>query len=249
MGQIFPSFPSAASSPAATGVTAAGAATGAAGTGATGNTAPAVTATTPNKTIVIRTLAGVVAAKDTNSVHAAVQDDAVNDFPGPFTIPPTIRNLRCVFTAGWTGGDVIVSGNAWGLGATTETFADPGAGGGTVVGNKAFETITGAAKTVVAGVHGGDVSIGTGDSLAASQSFAMGTATVDGVPDAGTFSSTYQTYTPASIPDGAKDYEVWTPREEAWTITVADTGHTHTGPSHTHTAGAITITDPTHFHP
>ncbi len=148
---------------------------------------------------------GTPAAKQVANIHAGVAgDDAVNDFPGPFTDPDVPRNLRVTFGAGWDGGDVTVVGTFNGS-PQSEVFT--AVAGTTVVGAKPFETAVSAAKGAV-GVNPATASIGDGDTLglARTPAEAIGTLSVDGVTEAATWDKTDVTVTPTTAPDGAKSF-------------------------------------------
>ena len=193
---------------------------------------------------------GAILAKTVSGVHAGYGgDQADNTFPGPFTNPEIPRNLRVVFGIGWDGGDVIVGGNTLGSGFGFETFADPGAGGGTVVGVKCFIDVQSAVKTAI-GINPATASIGTGDKIGVANMLAgVGFLSVDGVMEAVTLDQVEQGYTPTSTPDAGKVFAIYHARTQFATVNVTDGGHTHIVGGHTHTSSAINVTDPTHVHP
>lgn len=105
-----------------------------------------------------------------NNIHAAYNDDeASNDFPGPFgdvdtefTANKLARRIVVNFGAGWAGGAVTVTG--------TDGNGDPlveaiGPGDGTTITSVGFfATVTAAAKAASAGV-GTAASIGTNGAI------------------------------------------------------------------------------------
>lgn len=95
-------------------------------------------------------------------VHATYgAPNAANAYPGPFTNPPTAQRIEVVFSAGWDGGAVTVTGTRTDGTAVTETFspgAQPVAATLRVRGVVQFNTVTAAAKATVG--TGGTASIG-----------------------------------------------------------------------------------------
>jgi hypothetical protein len=98
-------------------------------------------------------------APSATAVHAAVREDAANEFPGAFTSPSIPRNLTVTFAAGWQGGAVTVVGTDIYDQPQNEVFAS--APGFTIAGLKTFKTVTAASKAAVAGAAD-TASIGTG---------------------------------------------------------------------------------------
>jgi hypothetical protein len=94
-------------------------------------------------------------------IHAALAGNAVdNDFPGPFNnVPSAPSVLTVTFAAGWTGGNVIVTGLDGAGNTITETFIS--AAGTTVQGIKKFSKAVSAVKTIV-GASANTASIGVG---------------------------------------------------------------------------------------
>ena len=142
-----------------------------------------------------------------------------------FTIPAVCRNLvvKSTFTlfsgTATTTGYLVISGNDARGEAQTETINFSTATG---TGVKAWSSITsltaivsaytvGVSPTVqVAGIH-----IGTGDVLGLSNAISAYTdvykiveTAVDVTPSASNISATYNTFTPADVPDGTSNYEV-----------------------------------------
>lgn len=152
------------------------------------------------------------AAKSTTAVHANVFGDAA----GPVSVttaitnPAVPRNLTATFGATFDGGDVTVSGTDQFGNAITETFAV--ATGTTVVGSKAFATVTSIAYAGGGvGTHSTNVvSIGTGDKLGLSTKAANAFAILltDGVSEAVTVDATNSTFTPATVANGAHNYSI-----------------------------------------
>lgn len=150
------------------------------------------------------------------AVHAAVQESAVNAFPGPFTQPTIPRNLQCVFDAGWQGGDVTVTGTDQFAAVISEVFT--AVAGTTVEGNKVFASITGAAKTTMAGTTDA-VNLQTGTKLGIPVDVADAGILVFSLdptdfappadcPEAFTLDLTYNSFIPETVPDGAVSYKV-----------------------------------------
>ena len=206
---------------------------------------------------------GSIPAKTVAGTHAGFAgNDGSNNFPGPFNSIGIPRNARVVFGAGWDGGDVVIGGNTTAGIFDYETFADPGAGGGTVVGVKCFVDVQGATKSAV-GIDPATASIGTGDKIGAPGiTAAVGFLAVDGVAESVTFDATACGYTPTSTPDGAKVFAAYHPKLMFAGLNFSDPGHTHTSSAinvtdgghahivagHTHTSSAVTVTDPGHTH-
>lgn len=233
-----------------TGITAAGAATGASGTAASGSTTAANAA---------MTIAGHVRytnpiAGDTTSYVADVTIAngaqilaAQPDFPRRVQIVVTDANssiTACTIT--------IVGVGASGQ-ALTEAFDQSNQGTKTWTTADAYATITSITVSLLAGGAAGDhIKAGPTNALGlpasvtpAPGTFAVHKSDVDGVNETvGTVDATAGTIIPTTTPNGSKSFDFWF----KFVITPTQTGHTHTGPSHTHTAGAITVTDPGHTH-
>lgn len=159
-----------------------------------------------------------ISAPDANSdtaVHAGVAASAgANLFPGPYTNPDVPRRVKCVFGAGWDGGDIALVGTDARDAAANETITNPGAGGGTVVSTKAYKTLTSATKGAV-GASGATCSVGTDHGL--------GTVLVPAAPgvlsvltppnavyvnEAGTWDLNNKVVVPTSMPDASKDFRL-----------------------------------------
>lgn len=204
-------------------------ATSAAGTGATGSTSTAVMATESFAAPAAKAVA----------CHAQIVDNDVTPIAAGWTAPAIPRNLRIAFGAAWgvtPGGDVTVTGTDQDDAVATEVFvANPA---NTVVGAVIFKTITQATFGAGIGGAGHTIDVSTGDKLGIIAPFAaaVGIAAVDGVLDLAVFSATLHQrgFTPASLPNGAKNYAV--------TVPSTAVGHTHTGPSHTHNTPVLTHT-------
>lgn len=93
-----------------------------------------------------------------DAVHLAFGDDLAAA-PGPITQPPVAQVLTVSFSAGWVGGNVIVTGTAPGGGARSEQFV--AAAGSRVLGAEVFETVTSITNTAPAG-PAGTASVGLG---------------------------------------------------------------------------------------
>ena len=240
------------------------------GTGAvTGSTATGSTATMATETNLAPPTAGV-------AVHARIDDATASPITTGWTSPERPRNLVYDWGASWAGGIPNVSGTDQDDAAIMESPIP--ALGGSTVGAMIFKTVTRIDYAPGAGGAGHTLDITTGKKLGilAPYSVAVGIASVDGVLDLATFDATLHKrgFTPASAPDGVKNYGVTVPStatththaagtlagpshsHAAGTLagpshshavgTLADGGHTHTGPSHSHAVG--TIADGGHTH-
>lgn len=143
-------------------------------------------------------------AQSNTAVHAAYAATAANIMTGTFTSPDVPRNIKCVFSAGYDGGNVTVSGTGWNDLPVTETFT--GTASTTQTGSVMFKTVTGAVKTTVG--TAGTVSIGTGIKLAigANTGSAFGMLSVAAVAEAVTIDATNDSFQPTTAPDGAADF-------------------------------------------
>lgn len=108
---------------------------------------------------------GATGAPNTTNIHAPFADnDASNDFPGPFgavdamTVAKPARRIQVQFGVGWLGGAVTVTGT----GADGEPLVEAiGPGDGTtVVSDGYFASVVSATKAASAGI-GAEASIGT----------------------------------------------------------------------------------------
>lgn len=148
-------------------------------------------------------------AQTDTAIHAAYASGINVNFPGVFTNPDVPRNVKCVFSGGWDGGDITITGTDMADAACVETIADtPGA---TVAGSKVFKTVT-AAVCELLGAGGQTCSIGSGVKLGISglPAKANGQVTRGGVDEPCTWDITAQSVgiTPTNLPDGAKDYVI-----------------------------------------
>lgn len=151
---------------------------------------------------------GAPAAADTTGVHAAVQADDANAFPGPITNPDVPRNLQVAFAASWDGGDVTIVGTDQFGAAQTETIAD--SAGSTVAGTKIFATVTSITKETV-GATTNTASVGLGDILGVPVKLTGATSNVlfaDGATEAGTFDATEHSVETTTAPDGSTNFLV-----------------------------------------
>lgn len=150
---------------------------------------------------------GAPDAAGTTDVHAAVQADDANAFPGPITAPDVPRTLQVAFAASWDGGDVTVVGTDQFGNAQTETFAD--VAGTTVAGSKIFKTVTSITKETV-GATTNTASVGYGPILGipAKLSGTSHLLFADGVAEAGTFDATENSVDTATAPDGSAEFVV-----------------------------------------
>lgn len=130
-----------------------------------------------------------------------------HDFVPPFTSPAIPRTLNVKFAANWDGGDVTITGtNQYGE-EIEEEFT--GASDVTVVGEKAFATVTRAVKSA-AGADAATALLGWGENLGlperAADAFCILTA--DGVAEPGVIDEDNHTIAPDTAPDGAVDFVV-----------------------------------------
>lgn len=148
------------------------------------------------------------AAASTTAVHAArAGNNATNLFPGPITNPAIPRNLTATAAASYDGGALTIVGTDQFNRVITEVITPVPSS--TVVGNKAFKTVTSITKAAV-GANAATVSVGTGVKLglpvkvkAPVHSFAA-----NGTAEAGTLDVTNQTITPTTAPNGTNDYKL-----------------------------------------
>ena len=148
------------------------------------------------------------AADSDAGVHAGFAgNDVALDFPGPFTAMDVDRTPKCVFGAGWDGGDIVISSTSPLDAAQTETITNPGAGGGTVLGVKPIKagTVISATKAA-AGANPATCSIGRSHTYGLRNTLTapVGVVTCDGVNDPTTWSTTYNSFQPTQIPNGAR---------------------------------------------
>jgi hypothetical protein len=158
------------------------------------------------------------AAKSANSVHVDFRGDLTTLDPDAvdgvaITSPVIPRNLRVTMGATWDGGDVKVYGTNQFDEVISETFLE----GQTVlrVGLNAFKTVTKITKSKIGtDVLGTNVaSVGTGDALGlvCQLSSVYGTGHLIGTGfDAPTLNVTYNTVAFATVPDGSKDWNLFT---------------------------------------
>lgn len=142
---------------------------------------------------------GPIAAKGAATAVHALYDGAVAAFPGPFTSPASPRNLIVTKSASWDGGTITVTGTDQFDAVISELFnADVEA----TVGVKAFKTVTGAVKSIPAGVAGNGASIGAGDTIGLPVHLGdeIGLLSVAGVLEAVTLDDTYDTFIPTTTP-------------------------------------------------
>ena len=131
-------------------------------------------------------------------------------FPGAFTNPDVSRNARIVYAANWDAGAVTLTGTNTVNAAISETFA--GTAGTTVVGVKAFKTITGATTASVGKHTSASATIGTGDTIGILFDVvdAVGFCYVGVTVEAGgvTIDPVYNTFIPGTTTPSATTYTV-----------------------------------------
>jgi hypothetical protein len=151
------------------------------------------------------------AAAPAVAVHAAIAATTpITPVTTGITNPAQARNLAVVFLATWDGGDVIVKGTDQFGAVISETFADPGTGGGTVVGAKAFKTVTSVEHTAVG--TAGTYAVQTGSKLGLlfdvldtmGLGLVQATAGAANVPEAVTVDPVYNTVLFTTVPNGTK---------------------------------------------
>lgn len=139
------------------------------------------------------------------AVHAAIAaTTSVVPVTTAITSPVAPRNLAVVFLATWDGGDAVVVGtNQFGK-VVTETFLDPGVGGGTVVGSKVFKTVTSVAHTAVG--TAGTYAVQTGSKLGLVNDVldGFGIGLCDGVPEKVTLDSANESVLFTTAPNGTR---------------------------------------------
>lgn len=234
---------------ASTGITAS---TGAAGTGNTGSATTGITVTTSESAADWTWLKYdgsdqpiIDAAGSVLTAQSADFDKAFADLAQP-TIP---RTIKAVFDASWDGGNIELTGLAVD-GSTSESLADPG-GSGTVESAKAWIILTRARN--VGTRTAGSVELRSGDKIGLPVGGAAPTLVKVYETTAGGDITTGSSLSSAGIltfksgeePNGAKEYIVAWTEAKTYTSSVTDSGHTHTGPSHTH---AVTVSDSGHSH-
>lgn len=154
---------------------------------------------------------------------------AAGPFAG-FSNPAIPRAGQIVFGVGWDGGAVTVHGTNWSDVAIDEVFADPGAGGATVQGTKAFKTYTAAEKGAV-GISAATAELQDGNAIGVVGSVqdGVGILTADGIAEPVVVDPSEDTFTPTTSPNGAVDFAL-----------LVNVAHNHTGPSHTHGGTGLT---------
>lgn len=152
------------------------------------------------------------AAAPAVAVHAAIAaTTSILPVTTGITNPAQARNLAVVFLATWDGGNAIVKGTDQFGAAISETFLDPGGGaGGTVVGSKAFKTVTSVEHTAVGTL--GTYAVQTGSKLGLlfdvldtmGLGLVQATAGASNVPEAVTVDPVYNTVLFTTVPNGTK---------------------------------------------
>lgn len=148
-----------------------------------------------------------VSAKGATAVRAAIAGNtSIVPVTSGITNPTVPRNLIITFAAAWDGGDVVVEGTNQFDQVISETFLSNA--GSTRVGTKIFKTVTSVAHTVV-GATANTYSVGDGDKLGITTIPATSSPVLlatNGVGEAVTFDTTYNAFTPTSIPNGSRSY-------------------------------------------
>ena len=143
------------------------------------------------------------------AVHAAIAGNtAVDAVTTGITNPGVPRNLIVTIAASWDGGVVSVSGTDQFDLPITETFGSVAA---TVVGSKAFKTVTSMSHSVL-GATANTYSVGLGDKIgvpyrianSAGLCFVGATTLASSVIEAVVIDPVYSTYASTTVPDGAK---------------------------------------------
>lgn len=158
------------------------------------------------------------------SVHAAITADTTTAVTTAITNPAIPRSLQVVFSASYDGGNVTVVGTDQFDQAVTETFT--ASTGATVAGTKIFKTVT-SITNASAGAGAENFTVQTGGKLGllTAMNAAFGMLTCDDAMESSpTWDATYHAVTPATLPNGSRNFTALFP-----------VSHTHTGPSHTHT--------------
>lgn len=158
----------------------------------------------------------------------------------PSAQPGVPRTMDVTFPAGWAGGTLTINGTGRGGAAISETFTKPG-GGGTVVGTKAFFTVTNYVNSAPT-VAGFTATVGLGDAYGVPHDnvVAFLKVSIDGSADTFDIADTVNgTFDPVGAHHGNHNVDVWytytlTISQASHTHTVTDAGHTHTQTSHTH---------------
>ncbi len=189
------------------------------------------------------------AAAGTNIV-AQIAVDTDETTWGNITQPDVRRNVQVVFSAGWDGGDIEVTG----IDQTGDDVAETitASAGATVEGTSSYSLIRRVRNLGTRTAGTADVQTGPKPGLLiGSKTPALLEAyeTSAGGRDAGASLSAAGLLTPTSAPDGVRDYLV----TYSLAGTYTDSGHTHgaTGLTATdagHTHGAGTIADSGHTH-
>ena len=167
------------------------------------------------------------------AIHAQIIDNVASPIVGGFTQPERPRNLVYTFGAAWGGGNPVITGTDQDDQVCTET---PVVNlGSTRTGVVIFKTVTSIAFAAGAGggTHSLDIATGNKLGILAPYAVAVGIATVDGVLDLATFTSTahQRGFTPVSAPNAAKNYAVTVP---STAVTHTHGPGTFAGPAHVH---------------
>lgn len=204
-----------------------------AGTGNTGSSTASVTESAPDYRV---QAANNIAASGVAIVAQQSADFNITSM-GSITQPVVPRNVEVVFSGTWDGGNVQIVGVAM-TGTVTETIA--AAAGTTVQSVQAYQTIISVRNlgTRTAGTvdvqTGARIGVPVGTATATLVKVIETSADGDITGTSSLSSNGVLTLPAGSVPNGSKDYVV------SYTLakTYTDAGHTHTGPSHTHTITA-----------
>jgi len=170
----------------------------------------------------------------------------------PTAQPGTPRTMNVTFPVGWVGGTVTLNGTGRNGDALSETFTKPG-GGGTVVGVKAFFSVTNYVNSAPSGGAGTNATIALGGGYGVPHANVVSflKVSIDGVADTfGINDPTNGVFDPVGPHHGNHGIDVW----YTYTLNLTQSPHTHTINSATtgasaasHTTG-ITVSDSGHTH-
>jgi len=141
------------------------------------------------------------------AIHAQVDAADVNAFPGPFVDALIPRVVQCVFSLNYDGGDITVVGtDQFGL-PQTEVIA--AVANTTQQGTAVFATVTGISKGAVGtALETVDVETGIALGIVERVKDAAGVLAADGVAELVTIDPVENSFLPATVPDGAVNYNL-----------------------------------------
>ena len=151
---------------------------------------------------------GAPATATTTGIGAPIASNATSNVITISAQPAGPRNLVVAFAGSWDGGNIVIVGTDQFDGVITETITANA--GNTVVGSKAFKTVTSLAKTAV-GVTANAATVGMGSKLGIPVYFqgTTGIHLVTGVAEAATFDPTYHTVLAGTnLPNNSRTYVV-----------------------------------------